>query len=42
VVKEKKRGKGKENLLEDYDNKENLKEVIGEIASRLKSEGTRK
>jgi len=39
VVKEKKRGKGKENLLEDYDNEENLKEVIDEIASRLKSEG---
>ncbi len=42
VVKEKKRGKGKENLLEDYDNEENLKEVIDEIASRLKSDGTRK
>lgn len=29
-------------LLENYNNKENLKEVIYEIASRLKSEGTRK
>jgi len=41
VVKEKKRekkkGKGKENLLEDYDNKENLKAVIKEIVERLKS-----
>jgi len=42
VVEEKKRGKGKENLLEDYDNEKNLKEVIEEIASRLKSDGTRK
>ena len=39
------RGEGKENiavLVEDYDNEENLKEVIEEIASRLKSDGTRK
>ena len=42
VVKEKKRGKGEENLLEDYDNEENLKDVIDEIASRLKCDGTRK
>ncbi len=26
-------------LLENYDNEKNLKDVIGEIASRLKSEG---
>lgn len=36
--KEKKKGKGKENLLEDYDNKENLKEVIKEMVKRLKEE----
>ena len=38
IVKEKKKGKGKENLLEDYDNKENLKEVIKEMVKRLKEE----
>ncbi len=37
VVEEKKKGGGKENPLEDYDNKENLKEVIKEIVERLKS-----
>ena len=45
AVREKEKGKGKEsiaNLLENYDNKENLKEVIEEIVSRLKSDGTRK
>jgi len=38
VVKEKKRGKGKENLLENYDNEENLKEVVKEIMRRIKEE----
>ncbi len=40
VVKEKKekKGKGKANLLEDYDNNENLKEVIKEMVKRLKEE----
>jgi len=41
VIKEKKKGKGKENLaalLKNYDNRENLKAVIEEIVSRLKKE----
>lgn len=40
VVKEKKekKGKGKANLLEDYDNNENLKEVIKEMVKRLTEE----